>query len=114
MTLTLTTEQQAPYTLKATDGRGRMKPIDGPPVVTSSDETVIKADAPVAVGDGSWTFNVIATGIAGVATITVEADVDISPDIQDVIATDDITVTLDPRTAARTVAITAGAPVDQP
>lgn len=110
----LTTEQMVSYTLKAVDGRGRAKPIDGAPVLTSSDETVVKLDAPVAVGDGSWTFNAAATGIVGTANITAEADVDISPAVQDIIATDAINVTLDPRTAARTVAITAGTPADQP
>ncbi len=115
MTTTLTTEQQVPYTLKAMDGRGRPKAIDGAPVLTSSDETVIKLDTPVAAAGGlSWTFNAIATGIAGTATITAEADVDLTPAVQDIIATDDLTVTLDPRTAARTVAITSGAAVDQP
>ncbi len=114
MSATFTTEQQVAYTLKATDGRGRTKPIDGAPVVTVSDPTVVTADAPVAVGDGSWTFNVKAVGIAGTATVTATADVDISPAVQDVIGSDDITVTLDPRTAARTVTITAGAPADQP
>ena len=110
----LTTEQQVPYTLVAKDGRGRIVKIDGAPVLTSSDETVIKLDTPVAAADGSWTFNAIATGIAGTANITAEADVDLTPAVNDIIATDTLNVTLDPRTAARTVAITAGTPTDQP
>ena len=48
MSATFTTEQQVAYTLKATDGRGRTKPIDGAPTVTVSDPTVVTADAPMA------------------------------------------------------------------
>lgn len=110
----MTTEQQVGYTLVAKDGRGRVKPIDGAPVIVSSDETVAMADAPVDNGDGTWSFNVKATGIAGTANVVATADVDISADVQDIVATDSLNVTLDPRTAARTVEMTAGAPSDRP
>lgn len=108
-----TTEQTLPVTFKIVDGRGRAAPIDGDPVVASSDETVVTADTPVKGSDGSWSMN-LASVAAGTARVTVTADADISDQVNSILGVLDIEVTLDPRTAARTIELTAGTPVDEP
>lgn len=109
----LTTEQMVTYTFKIVDGRGRPVKVDGDPVVASADETVVTVSALRNDGSGNYSFDASAVSV-GAARVAVTADADLSPAVSDVVATDDITVTLDPRTAARTIALTAGTPTDTP
>ncbi len=110
----ITTEQTLPFTFVVVDGRGRPQPIDGAPTVAVSDETVITV-APLTSSDQiTWAGEAV-SGLQGAARIVVTADSDITPaGVNDVIGTLDVNVTLDPRTAARTVTLTAGTPVDKP
>ncbi len=106
-----TSEQYLPVSFKIVDGRGRPVPVDGDPVVASSDETVATV-SDVTKGDGGiWSFNVNSVAV-GTARVAVTADADISPTVSEIVGTLDINITLDPRTAARTVELTAGTPVD--
>lgn len=110
-----TTEQTLPVTFKIVDGRGRPAQVDGDPVVASSDETVarVSADGVTKGDDGSYSMNIESVAV-GSARISVTADADVGPDVSDIIGTLDVNVTLDPRTAARTIELTAGTPVDEP
>lgn len=108
---TITTEQKVSYSVKVVDGRGRPAPIDGEPIVASSDETIVTVTPPVSDGAGGWTFDAVSV-LAGNARITFSADAEIGPDVNSVVGEDDIEVTLDPRTGARMVELTAGTPVD--
>lgn len=108
---TFTTEQRVTYSAKIVDGRGRPAPVDGIPVVASSDETIVTVMAPVDAGNGTWTFDAVSV-LAGTARITFSADAEIGDGVHSVVAEDDIEVTLDPRTADRVIAMTAGEPVD--
>jgi hypothetical protein len=110
---TLTTEQVLPFIVKAVDGKGRPADIDGQPKATSSDETVCTvAMADAAGADKSWSGTVTSVA-AGTGRITVEADVDVSEAFNVILGVLDIEVTLDERTAARSVVITAGTPADK-
>jgi hypothetical protein len=110
---TLSTEQVLPFSVKAVDGRGRPADIDGQPKATSSDETVCTVTmADAAEADKTWTGKVVSVA-AGTGRITIEADVDISEAFNTILGVLDIEVTLDERTAARSVVITAGTPADK-
>lgn len=106
-----TTEQTLPVSAKVVDGRGRPKAIDGEPVIASSDETVVTVSDVVNDGNGGITFNVNSVA-AGSARVTVTADADISPEINEIVGVLDVNVTLDPRTAARTIELAPGTPTD--
>lgn len=110
-----TTEQTLPVLFKIVDGRGRPASIDGDPVVASSDETVARVSAEGVTNDGAGNYAMNIESVAvGSARITVTADADVSPEVSDIVGVLDVNVTLDPRTAARTIELTAGAPVDEP
>lgn len=109
----LTTEQQVPFTFGAVDGRGRPVAIEGTPTAVSSDGTVATVTMTDG-GDGKTWHGVISAVQAGAARIVITADADVSPEVNNVIGTADITVTLDPRTAARTARMDLGAPEDKP
>lgn len=109
----LTTEQFVTFTFGATDGRDRAVAIDGQPTAASSDETVATV-AMTGSDDGkTWKGEVRAVA-PGSARISVTADADISPEVNNVLATADVTVTLDPRTGARMAKIELAAPADKP
>lgn len=110
---TFTTEQFLPVTFKIVDGRGRPVPVDGEPVVASSDETVVVASAPTNDGAGNYSME-LASVAAGTARVTVTADADISPEVSEILAILEVEVTLDPRTSARMIELTAGEPSDEP
>ncbi len=106
------TEQVLPFTFKVTDGRGRVVATEGEPVATSSDETV----ATVSISgetDNVWSGEVRSVA-AGEGRVSITADADLGEGTLEVVGLLDITVTLDPRTAARTAAVEAGAPTDKP
>ena len=106
-----TTEQKLPVSFKLVDGRGRPAPIDGTPAVVSSDETVASVSDLADAGNGSWSFNVNSVA-EGTARIALTADADISSSVSEVVGTLEVNITLDPRTAARTIELTPGTPVD--
>jgi hypothetical protein len=108
----ITTEQHVSFVFQVKDGRGRPKPVEGTPTAVSSDETV--ATVTLTAGDGTaWNGDV--TSVApGSARIAVNADADLGEGVQDVIGTMDVVVTLDDRTGARMVELTAGTPEDKP
>lgn len=108
-----TTEQYLPVTFKIVDGRGRPAPVEGTPVVASSDETVATCSEVTDAGDGSWDFSLNSVA-EGTARIAVTADADLGAGISEIIGTLDVEVTTDPRTAERTIELTAGTPSDEP
>lgn len=108
----LTTEQTMPVTLKVVDGRDRPMPTDGAPVAVTSDPTVATVSDPVDNGNGSWTANIVSVS-PGDAKIAFTVDAAPGPDVMSIVGTLDVTVTLDPRTGARMVALVPGVPVDE-
>jgi len=112
----MTTEQHVSFTFQVVDGRNRPKPVDvsaGNPTAVSSDETVVTV-ASFAAGDGSsWVGDAVAVA-PGSARIAVNADADVGEGVQEVIGLLDVTITLDERTGARMVTMTAGTPEDKP
>lgn len=113
MATTITTEQNVAYTLKVVDGRGRPIAIDGLPKASSADETVVRVgDVTPTANPSEWTFTADSV-TAGVASIAVTVDLDVTEGVNELIGLDEMTVTLDPRTGARTIAITAGTPTDR-
>ncbi len=118
MALSLTTEQQASFTMEVVDGRGRPVDVEGDPVVVISDETVISVGPLVATGKGTFTGTIVAvapTAADTTARVVITADADISENVNSVIGIiEDITVTLDERTNARMAKLTVDAPADKP
>lgn len=108
-----TTEQTLPFVYKVVDGRGRTVATDGDPVVASSDETVVTVAALTKGADNSWSGEAVSV-TAGSARVTISADADLGEGVIEVIGVLECNVTLDPRTAARTVDVVAGTPVDKP
>jgi len=112
MAIELTTEQEVEVSVVVADGRGRHVATDGMPIVTVSDPTVVSVTSPALEGD-AWKFEIVSVA-AGSARVAVSVDADLGPGVQEFIGVEDVVVTTDPRTAARTVALTAGTPVDKP
>lgn len=115
---TFTTEQMLPFTFRVVDGRGRTVAIEEnatSPIAASSDETI--ATVTLTKGDNNvWNgvlTSVTASPEGSTQRVTVTADVDLSPVVQDVVGFLDFNVTLDPRTAARIVELTAGDATDK-
>lgn len=106
-----TTEQKLPVSFKVVDGRGRPAKIDGDPVVASSDETVATVSE-VTKGGDTWTFDINSVA-AGAYRVAVTADANLDPgETTEIVGTIEGNITLDPRTAARTIELTPGDPVD--
>lgn len=113
MASTFSTEQTLKgNSFKIVDGRGRPAPIEGNPVVASSDETVARATAPADDGQGNWTFDVESVA-EGTARIVVTADADLGEGVNELQAILEVEVTLDPRTSERRIEITAGQATDE-
>lgn len=116
MASTFTTEQMLPFTFEVVDGRGRPVAVDGVPVVAVSDETV--ATATIAAGaDNVWSgalTSVAASPEGTTQRMTITADADLGAGVQEILATLDFTVTLDPRTEQRMAVVNAGTPADKP
>lgn len=108
----MTTEQRIPFTFEVDDFRGKAVGIDGDPVGASSDETVAKVEL-TKVDDTHWTGFINAM-LEGTCRITVSADADTSSEVDQVVATADITVTLDERSKQRVVKLDLGAAEDKP
>ncbi len=107
----ITTEQQVGFVFQVKDGRGRTKGVEGTPSAVSSDETVCTVSL-AAGADTAWNGMVVSVA-PGSARVVVDADADLGEGVQDVVGTLDVNVTLDPRTGARIVEMTAGAPEDK-
>lgn len=103
-----TTEQQLPFTLALTDGRGRPKDFEGEALPVSSDETV------ATVSMTGHDTGMIVSVAPGAARIAVTVDADLGEGIQTVVGLLDVNVTLDERTGARIMALTPGAAEDKP
>jgi len=108
----MTTEQRIPFTFEVDDFHGKAVAIDGDPVGTSSDETVATVSIEK-VDDAHWKGFINAM-LAGRARITVSADADTGSDVNTVIATADVVVREDPRTAQRVVNLVLGPAEDRP
>jgi len=116
MASTFTTEQTLPFSFEVVDGRGRRVPVDGAPVVAVSDETV--ATGSIEAGaDNVWNGELTSVAASPEGTtqrMTITADADLGAGVQEVLATLDFTVTLDPRTEARMAVVNAGTAADKP
>lgn len=105
--MSFTNEQKQVFGFDVKDGMGRLVGIDGEPMVTSSDETVVMVTVDQGANDNIWVIT--AAGVApGAARIVVQADVDLGEGIEMVTGTADIEVTLDPRTGQRMVELVPG------
>lgn len=112
MAKTFTTEQKVKYSFEIDDGRKRPKDPDGDPTVVSSDETVVTVTPLVHDSVGKFSFEAISVS-PGTARIAVTADVNMSPtEVTELVGFEDIEITLDPRTAERTITIASGDPED--
>lgn len=113
---TISTEQYLPFTVEAKDGRGRSVALQSVTAV-SSDETVVSVE--IAAGTGNaWDgkINSLAPTVEGgtSARVVITADADLGEGVREVMATiEDITVTLDERTNARMLEVTAGEAQDK-
>lgn len=108
----MTTAQRIPFDFMVVDGFGKPMAVDGDPVFATSDATV--ADGVITKVDDTHYTGFINAGTPGSAHITVTADADVSPDVNTVIAEADVTVTLDPRGAARIVKLDLKPAEDRP
>ena len=107
--LALTTEQFASFTVAATDGRGRPVALDTLSAV-SSDETVVRVEL-----DGVGGGRIISVAPGGPAQVVLTADVEPGEGVREAMAViEEITVSLDPRTEARFLTASVGAPEDKP
>lgn len=115
MAASFSTEQLQPITFSLKDGRGRAAAFDGDPVAAVSDETIVKlsADGVKKNDDGSYGLT-LEPVTAGEARVTVSGDADLGEGVNSVTGFLDVSVTLDDRTGARIVEMTAGAPTDRP
>lgn len=107
----INTDQSFPsVALTITDSRGRPAAVDGVPVWASSDETVLTV---VASADGMSAA--VDTVAPGVARITVSADADLGAGVTPITGvSEDVNVTAGPSSAASTIALNLGAPVNKP
>lgn len=108
LTLTITTEQKVHVKLTPVTAEGNPAALDGIPVwsVVSGKSTVVP-DA-----DGLGAFLVSTDAVDGVDTVfMVDADADLGPGVTDIQDTITLTVT---NAQAKSLGITADAPVDKP
>lgn len=105
--LTLTDSQQVDLTVAFADKAGNPASVDGAPVWTSSDETVLT----VAAGADGLSAVATATGKLGTAQVTVTADADLGSGTTSIAGTLDVTVLAGQAVAA---VVSAGAPTDKP
>lgn len=113
--VSITTEQELPFSFKVVDGRGRAVEVDGDPVAASSDETVGTVELEPGA-DNEWTGKITAVAPSPDGTtqrVTITADADLGEGVQNVVGVLEFDVTLDPRTGARLISISPGTPVDK-
>lgn len=103
----LTDSQEVDLTVVFDDKKGNVAAVDGVPVWSSSDETIVKVVNPSADG---LTAVAQAVGPIGQATITVTGDADLGSGVASVVGTFDIQVGAG---QAVTPTVTAGAPREQ-
>jgi hypothetical protein len=106
--LILTDSQQVPLTVGFTDKAGNPATVDGAPVWSSSDPTVLTVTADDATG---LTATAVATGKLGTAQVNVTADADLSPNVANISNVLDVTVQAGAAVAAN---ISPGTPVEKP
>lgn len=115
--LQFTTTQQAQLAIQFFDKKGNPATVDGPPVWTSSDDTVASVVLGTLNPDGTIApdpsgINAVAVAHkTGTAQITNTADADLSPGVRNLINTLDVTVS---PAEAVTGNITTAIPVEQP
>lgn len=104
------TGQIMPCVLAFADSKGNPAAVDGVPVWTSSDETVLQI---LVEADGMSAT--VATVAPGTARITVQADADLGAGVLPITGvSEDVVVTPNPNTFASVVALTLGTAVDAP
>lgn len=103
MSLQLNTEQKIKLTIAPKTESGKPASLDGIPVWTSSDTSVIVLE-PAADGLSAYC---ITTDAAGVSNVSVSADCDLGAGIETISATEDITVT---HVKASNLGLTDGTP----
>ena len=104
MALILTDEQKVQLTIQPVTAAGNPARVDGVPVWTVSDATVLTLEvAPDCLS--AWAT---ATGTLGASQVSVDADADLGEGVRDIVATLDVSVVA---AEAVSLSISAGAPV---
>lgn len=106
----VTTDQNFPHVvLTITDAKGRPARVDGVPVWSTSDVTVLSVKAGA---DGMSA--VVDTVATGTARVVVQADADLGAGVSTITGvSEDVNVTLGSSSVASTMALSLGAPVDK-
>lgn len=109
---TFTSEQEALFVIKLTDGRGRVVGMESI-TPASSDETVVRVEMNAAPeGDNTWGGKLVSVA-PGTARVVLDIDADLGPDVRSVLAEINVTITLDERTNARLAEVAVGDAVDK-
>ena len=120
---TFTTEQTFTYPFQVLDGRGRPAAIDGAPTTLDSDPSVATSAVTAGTGVGNWNLILTATGTpslddgAGnlaVAQTTVKVDANTSAGVDEKVGSVQYSVSLDPRTGAKSLSFGSGVGDDKP
>ena len=113
MAVSLTTEQFVTFVVDPTDLRGRTAPVESLTAV-SSDETVVTVE--VVKGEGNaWNGTLTSVAPGGSAQVVLTGDADLGEGVKEVMAViEEISVTLDERTAGRMLTVSLGEPQDKP
>lgn len=88
MALTLQVTQQFPIEIQPVDARGNPAAVDGAPVWSVSDETLLKVEA----ADDGLSAVVSALGPVGSAQVTVRADARMGPEVREIVGTLDVSL----------------------
>lgn len=98
MDINLKDDQQLAVSVAPVDSAGNTATVDGKPTYTSSDESVVTivqpSTDPAFAGDPN-SADIVTTGKLGAAQVTVEADADLGPDIEDISDVLNVTVGAD-------------------
>lgn len=112
---TMTHLQRAVITFTVKDGRGKPANIDGLPLAPSSNETIVNTlvEATGNPSEYKLTVNGVAAS-AEVATVVLQVDGDLGPDVNFITKSYEFTVNQDPRAAAATIEDSGAVIEDQP
>lgn len=106
MALILTDVQKVELSINPTSAAGNPAPVDGAPVWTSSDETVLTVTA----SEDGLSAVAVTTGKLGKAQVNVSADADMGEGVKTITGVLDVEVRV---SEAVSLAVTAGTPTDK-